>query len=467
MSIQGAAIVVGRIGLVLAGLLVATLIAEGAARLIDHQPLFSRLGDPLANAPQRSLALDADVGGGSLPPDVRAEWLANPPPPPPPQPADETLLARRAQAMRNGLVALEFFRVWNAGFVRRHGCEPGSPIRRLPQPIPIFDPVRPGVEMPPYRYLADRSLPGGLFTNRFGFRGPDVPIDKPPATIRLAFVGASTTVGHWRLPWSYPELVLHWLNVWARENHLPFHFDGVNAGREGMASAAITAITAQEVLPLEPDLVVYYEGANQSLCTVQVPGRTPRPAPTGPLARVDAFAARWRDVSQLARRLQGAIVRAQMRGGLEPDKPALPPNSWRDAYGGLAQLGRTNLPPGERQILADLDVLRRRVALSGAWLVLTSFEWLVADGLRLDPQRDAAIFRHLNEWCWPYRYADLRRAVDLHNGWSPPSPPATRSPSSTSRPSFPTIRVCSGIPSTSTPTVPACTPGSPSAACCR
>ena len=37
------------------------------------------------------------------------------------------------------------------------------------------------------------------------------------------------------------------------------------------------------------------------------------------------------------------------------------------------------------------------------------------DGLQLDTRRHAPIYRHLNEGCWPYRYADLRRAVDLHN----------------------------------------------------
>lgn len=47
--------------------------------------------------------------------------------------------------------------------------------------------------------------------------------------------------------------------------------------------------------------------------------------------------------------------------------------------------------------------------------MVTSFEFLVFDGLRLDPLRDAAIHRHLNALCWPFRYADLRRDIDLHN----------------------------------------------------
>jgi hypothetical protein len=52
----------------------------------------------------------------------------------------------------------------------------------------------------------------------FGWRGPEIPLDKPAGTIRIAFVGASTTVGLFDLPFSYPEYVVHWLNLWAERN---------------------------------------------------------------------------------------------------------------------------------------------------------------------------------------------------------------------------------------------------------
>ncbi|HSP97148.1 MAG TPA: hypothetical protein VL049_07870, partial [Candidatus Dormibacteraeota bacterium] len=302
MSLPRTTLIVARIGLVFVGLLVATLLAEGAARLRDRQPLFSRHLGPVAPVPG-SLPLDAGIGGGPLPADVHAEWLAHPPSPRQ-RPPDPLLVARAAQAERNGAVGFQSMRLWNAEMARLHGCDPGSSLRRQPQPIAVFD-SPPGADQVPFRYPANSSLPGGLVTNRFGFRGPDVPIDKPPATIRIAFVGASTTVGLWNLPWSYPELVLHWLNVWATENRLPVRFDGINAGREGIGSGAIVAVTAQEVVPLEPDLVVYYEGANQSLCTGPAADAPPRPTATDRLATLDALASRWQDVSQLARRVRG------------------------------------------------------------------------------------------------------------------------------------------------------------------
>lgn len=417
MSLGRVLRVFGRIGLVSVGALLATLFAEGAARVRTGQPLFSRQlvrvpTDPLVRGASL-LALDPEVDGTSLP-DIHGEWLADPPLPPHAPPPERKLMKLAAEARRNGLKGFEAFRIWNAEMVRQHGCDPRFIINRLPQPIPVFDPMDGGKD-PPFRYLPGVSMPGGLVTNRFGFRGPDVPIDKPPATIRVAFVGASTTVGLWYLPWSYPELVVHWLNVWARENNLGVHFDGLNAGREGIGSSNIAAITVQEVLPLEPDIVVYYEGANQSLCTVPARDAPPRVPPRpDSWTRVDTWVAQWQNVSALARHARGAIAHARMQGA-EPPKPELSPDSERDAYRAAPRLDSPSLPTRERTILRDLDLLRRKVSDSGAQLVLTSFEFLVSDGMQLDPQRDAVKLRHLNDWCWPYSYADVRRATDLHN----------------------------------------------------
>jgi hypothetical protein len=52
---------------------------------------------------------------------------------------------------------------------------------------------------------------------------------------------------------------------------------------------------------------------------------------------------------------------------------------------------------------------------AGGELAMSSFVWLVRPGLRLDPERHGLIYNELNERCWPYRYADIRRWVDLHN----------------------------------------------------
>jgi hypothetical protein len=193
------ALVAARLGLAVGGLLLALLVAEGAARWLAGQPLLTwRLGPPRLR-PGGRLALDAEMAR-PLPDDVRAAWLAAPPAPverPPPEPR---LIAMAAAAARNGVPGFQALRLWNAEAVRQLGCAALADLQRLPPPLALFEPTRPGAVQPLFRYLPDNSLPGGLVTNRFGFRGPDLPVDKPPDTIRVAFVGASTTVGLWHLP---------------------------------------------------------------------------------------------------------------------------------------------------------------------------------------------------------------------------------------------------------------------------
>ena len=45
-----------------------------------------------------------------------------------------------------------------------------------------------------FRFLPDTTTPIGLVTNAYGFRGAPVPLARQPKTIRIAFIGASTTV---------------------------------------------------------------------------------------------------------------------------------------------------------------------------------------------------------------------------------------------------------------------------------
>jgi hypothetical protein len=108
-----------------------------------------------------------------------------------------------------------------------------------------------GSVYPSYRHLRRVSPPGWFVTNSFGWRGRDVALNKPPNTIRLAFVGASTTVDAFGVPFSHPELVDYWLNRWAAAKGLPYRFEVINAGRSGINSNSIAAIVTEELLPVE------------------------------------------------------------------------------------------------------------------------------------------------------------------------------------------------------------------------
>ena len=102
---------------------------------------------------------------------------------------------------------------WNLEFLRKVLCAndaAGYPyladqFRRL-RDVFVFEPAD-RMPYPTYRYLRNTHYPSGLVTNSFGWRGPEVPLNKPAGRIRIAFVGASTTVDAHRDPFSYPEYV--------------------------------------------------------------------------------------------------------------------------------------------------------------------------------------------------------------------------------------------------------------------
>jgi hypothetical protein len=401
--------------LLLVALIVSIVLCEATARLLAGYPILQIRLPLTVFTPRQTRATDLASLVPTTAPDVDPHWLDESLPPLPRAPVERDLLERVQATVRAGLPPFQACYIWNRRLVLEHGCDPGGVLSRLPQPLLVFDPPEPIVH-PPFRYLPARTLPGGLVTNRFGWRGPDIPLAKPAGTVRLAFVGASTTVGLWTLPFSYPEYVIFWLNEWAERERLPVRFDGINAGREGIGSSDIAAIVRQEVLPADPDMVIFYEGANSSLCGLGRP--TPAPPLQGPgrvMGAVQRLVSATHDYSALARRLEEVVRVAALNGGREPVKPAAA-LGWPPGLNELEpDIARRDLPLLLTNILQDLESMRTTLEASGSELAVSSFVWLVSDGLRLDTHRDVVIFRHLNEGCWPYRYADLRRAIDLHN----------------------------------------------------
>ena len=301
---------------------------------------------------------------------------------------------------------------WNWKFVTGAVCkdshgEDAEIFNRLDD-IFVFDPID-GSESPTYRFLRHAAYPSGLQTNAFGWRGPDVPLHKPSKTIRIAFVGASTTVGAHQEPYSYAELVGLWLNRWASRQYPGLAFETINAGREGVNSKSIQAIVRQELVPVEPDFVVYYEGANQfwpaNFIWTSLPARSRQSAPS-PTALAYYSAA--------ARRFE-SVVRRAVVPGLEPVKPHIVVNWPADLDERDPNLADPQLPVELPRILNDLETIRRALDEQRSKLVVTSFVWLVHPGLALDPARDAELFSYLNTTYWPFSYAHMRRLVDFEN----------------------------------------------------
>jgi hypothetical protein len=347
---------------------------------------------------------------------VDPRWFSEDPPPLPnrtsPSPA---LAARYGDFKRRGLFDFQAEYVWNGYLVERDRCNPSGLFRNFPDTLLAFTPGSVSVH-PGYRFPANRTLPSGLVTNEFGLRGHPVSLAKPPRTVRIAFLGASTTAGFHQFPFSYPEYVEYWLNRFAQANRLEVRFEALNGGREGVNSSDIAAILREELLPLDPDLAVYYEGANQftSANLLVRPVIPPRAAidPRDPVVqhKLPAFLrTHFATCDLVDRALNG------FRTVGEPRKPAYR-LQWPDEVSESHPNPDDPLLPLQLPaIVKDLDAIRAGLASIGGRLAVCSFEWYTPGGAPLSPTRHREIYQQLNTVLWPLRYADIRRLGDFQN----------------------------------------------------
>ena len=397
----------------------ACLVVELATRMIDGYRVWSthlvrvRPGvAPPSDAgkwmdPQQAVEYVARIPVAE---GISRDWYTLDPDKPPPRPIDPELERRYWTARDHELPSVY---EWNLEFVRRVICEGdrseypylASQFRRLTDAF-VFEPAD-RQPYPTYRFLRNVRYPSGLTTNSFGWRGPEVALNKPAGRIRIAFVGASTTLDAHGDPFSYPEYVGRWLQVWATTRYPSVSVDVINAGREGVLSNSIAAIVRQEVLPLHPDLVVYYEGANQFWPNDFVA------RPLERVLRVLGGGSSLVEHSAIAARIGNAVARPQ--SGSEPYKPSMAVSWPSDLDEHDPPLTDRRLPLQLPRILNDLEVIRRSTGNIGGTLIVSSFVWLVSPGLVLDPNRDAVIHQELNQRYWPFSYAHMRRYVDFEN----------------------------------------------------
>jgi hypothetical protein len=332
-------------------------------------------------------------------------------------PAADPVLAARSSSSPRGLELSAVYE-WNLEFLREAACAADPSLPRHQNVITTVFPVGelfvfepPGrTPFPRYRFLRNAHYPSGVITNSFGWRGPDVPLNRPDKTIRIAFVGASTTAGPHSFSYSYPDYIRTWLERWTTASRLPVQFEVINAAREGVDSTSIAAIVRDELAPLDPDVVVYYEGANQfgPAAYIVWPGGvvSSRPRRTSP----------WlmESMSALVVRLRGLRDPFTVRRD-EPRKPRLPV-AWP---AGLdehdPQLDDPRLALELPTIVRDLDAMRAALSAYGGRLAMSSFVWCVKDGMQLDPDADAGVYRYLNDMFWPISYAYMRRLADFQN----------------------------------------------------
>jgi hypothetical protein len=403
--------------LIVASMFFSFALAEGAVRYLDGYAMFHMpLSTPSGFAPVDPKVLDQlPVGAG-----VRREWFFTDPPALPnrgPVPAD---LQRRFRVIEANAAASGKFlpedalKTWNAVFAadpcNHRFLHYGSP------ELFVYDPPD-GGDRPPYRYLPDVTFPSGLVTNQVGWRGRPIEIPRGDKTVRLVFVGASVTVDSPYAPFSWPEFAGHWLNTWATSKGLDVRFEVLNAAREGVISSDIAAIVRTEILPVRPDLVVYYEGGNQ-FRPASIVDKVPKGSPPE-LVQANTVRA-W---LQTAARYSALLARVEADVGAaksdlssgewpKPDYKVVWPEGLDEAD---PDLSYSNLPVNLTIIQRDLDRIRGDLATVGSELALSSFMWLVKEGMVLDPIRHRYILEQLNVTNYPFRYRDLERLAKFQN----------------------------------------------------
>lgn len=180
-----------------------------------------------------------------------------------------------------GLTGVEFFaqkrrgnphywewdrlKIYNRRFYERQQLD----FRFWPIPLELFDADKP---TPKYLFKpnlkmtwrASRLEPAGpgdqvyRSTNSWGFRGPEFSVVKPPGVIRIVCLGASTTEGINADHETYPHYLQQELNRLLPRRRI----EVLNAGHHNQAIEDLLEILRQRVLPLDPDIVLFYEATN-------------------------------------------------------------------------------------------------------------------------------------------------------------------------------------------------------------
>lgn len=337
--------------------------------------------------------------------------------------------ARAADPRILNVTGLNFPRVYNRAVVTQSVCEnrKTSFFSRLPHRLFVFEPQA-GERTPSFRFYPNARYPSGLRTNSFGYRGPEIPASRDGNVIRIAFLGASTVVGHPRAPFASPDFVVHWLNRWAREASLGVRFDYVNAARESVVVGDFTEILTREVAPLKPDLVVVWGAETFDWAPfVSLPegvtlGRPPR---TDWLSRglARAGAESLAERSALVGMLRASLNRPFDEQGIarEPAKPAYQRKFPVD-FKTRGESALDGAPPPVVATVAGLDRLIGAVRAIGAEPILIANQYAAYDGALIaadrstrDPILDATwggVYGYLNAGRWPLTYADQRAILE-------------------------------------------------------
>jgi lysophospholipase L1-like esterase len=236
-------------------------------------------------------------------------------------------------------------------------------------------------------------------TNSHGLRGDDFPEVKPPGTIRIVCLGASTTEGLVYDNETYP----YYLQQELRQRYPDKTIEVINAGHHAYKAEDNLALLEQQILPLKPDLVIWYETANDLNFTEFSPSLQAEPC--------------WREgICWLAGKPWGYEI-------LYQDSALF--RLLADRFGG------NPVPPSmahsfddtgtKRGALRYTDTLRRMAAAAKAAntsLAFVSFVTVADDGLHVNYEESPYLFDQVYRTYYPLTPGEIGKAYAYYNNQS-------------------------------------------------
>lgn len=402
--------------MVLLGALALSLgIGELALRWHDHYPLFGAMPDESLEPKDIDRKAQAFVDEIQVPADVRKEWFNVEPPfhqYPDLPPEEKKLLLDDLGDGPSLSIDVELVKRWNLNFLTHNICvDPNSIFieyfSRFPGFVYAFKPNNRS-HRPTYRFFFNGYVPGlPSGYNNYGWRGLPIPLNKPDSTIRIAFIGASTTQQANIFRYSYPEYVVSWLNLWAKSRGHDFTFECINAGREAFGIDDIAATVKYELLPVRPDIFIFYEGINQFGFVDILEEEYTREFGRAQLPMISRLVER----SNLVRKL------IFLQGGKigEPAKPYYKLKWPTGLDRENPDISHPKLPSQLVSVLSNLDSMRVDIEGINSELILSSFVMMVKDGMKLNPATHKYIYGFWNAGYYPITYKDIRMYSDFQN----------------------------------------------------
>jgi hypothetical protein len=308
--------------------------------------------------------------------------------------------------------------VWNENYFNSEACNGNDQIfHGVPREFKVFH-APDGEPHPRFRFPPSRLMASGLVTNRYGFRGLDFPPERSPTAIRFAFIGSSGTVAQHDYPLSYPEYFGFWLEKWLRAQGYDLHVQVLNSGREGIGTTDVRAVLEQEVLPLRPDYVMFYDGANQlsvsdDLLKSAAPLQRASHINGQPAKLLPGWLLKHSHAAELVDRYYRRFVGQLERGRPRPDYVLELPAGLDENH---PDVDSPNLPLGLPIFVHDVEQMAADSLAAGTRFAMSTLPWL--DGSELAKPNDpryANMTDQLDTLFWPLRSPDIRRLIELQN----------------------------------------------------